>query len=217
MRFIPDGTDVIEDKAGTSNFQGGKPAWITLISDGTGWHSLTDGNLYNMDGALRYYRLYVTSISASSASSSYASVAEWQFKIGSSWLTNAMTSDSTGHIGGYAATISASSTYMSNHPYYAFDGESESSESHWFSDEGGFSLSAPYDGLAWLMVDFGQPVPISGIRIKGMDDSRTTNNYWSPDVFKVQGSSNGADWVDLGWTISSGVKTHSRTHEILAP
>jgi hypothetical protein len=155
----------------------------------------------------RFYRFVVDSTATSVESTL---VFEVQFKASSNFLTNAVTGNRTGTIGGYPVVVDYSSYGTAQQlGWKTFDGLNSGPQNNgWLSMKYTFSNVAPYDAdpPQWVSVDFGSnPIDVTGLRIWG-DMTSFTNG---PDAFHLEYSEDGRNWSVVSGSTRSGIDTNS--------
>ena len=164
----------------------------------------------------RYYRLVMNAVGGNSQG--MVALDELQFKVSGAWLTNHMTGNASGAIGGYVPTISASAEYSASYAAYkAFDGVIGTSSSYWNSPAGCSLTTAPFtcNPAQWIGVDFKTNVQISGIKLTGNSVAGNSNGQYNPTDFVLQGSSDNSAWTVIIGSARTGVNnlTSTSTHE----
>ena len=159
--------------------------------------------LYIFGSANTFYRLRITDIHPNGLAF-YVMIEELQFYWNGAWQTNAMTSDTTGTIGGIPCTTFASSTDGTNGAREAFDGllwnYSGQIAHSWVSSSSFLSGGYYVSSNEWVGVQFNQPIPITKFRIY---DGHYTNQdlYGYPYNFVFESSADNIIWTQLGsWT-----------------
>lgn len=155
-----------------------------------------------LQGGYRYYRYHVTAIGFPSGG--VLAITEINFKVNGAWLGN------TGgtKIGPYPVTITNSTANPSTFTgAQAFDGIASYGI---FFQSTNFASTAPYNGDAWIRVDFGTGVKvnITGINISAIEYTV------SPKTWQLEGSQDGVTWITIpGSAISNVHFIRSFTYE----
>jgi hypothetical protein len=150
------------------------------------------GSNGSAERGFRIYRILITSIQGSVGR---AGISSAELIVDDRVLENLMTGAASGTIGPFSASVSSSAGSAA---LYAFDA---STGTGWTSVNGSFSTQDPFAVGAtpvYLQVDFGQPVPVEGIRLyrqPGILSASFAPQF--PKGITVQGSNDGSVFQDL--------------------
>jgi hypothetical protein len=164
---------------------------IRYFTDGSAWYTTGRNGRVATSYSYRYWRLTLLSTQGNHPSL-WATLPELRFKVAGSFLLNAMTSNSTGAIGSYAATITASNSDPTNLPYKAFDGNGNGAS---FTTASATVTNAPPYDLTTpvtVTVDFGSPVAVEAIELTGSSTQMST-----PDSLYFSASADDSTYVDI--------------------
>ena len=154
------------------------------------------------------WRLFVDSVQ----SSSYVEIWEMKLKMNGVFRSGSeVTCATCGNIGGVPISniVPSSEWSTSWQGYGVFEGNIGSgSNQSWASTAGAFSSTSPYDGAAWLEVQFASPIMIEGIQFypeagKDCADSYYFQYHDGIDWITVPGSNQTntacGEWVTVEW------------------
>lgn len=149
----------------------------------------------------RYYRVYFTSVN----DDNWLMLSNIDFYMNGTWAAENISSNTNATIGGYSVTISGN--VNSSDAYHAIQDNISGNSYSWGTPAGDFSSSSPYNGTAWVKVDFGSPVGINGLKIYGCNSSCGSNEN-APDRWRLEDSNDNSNWVTIpGSEITSDVDT----------
>ena len=158
-------------------------------------------------GGYRYYRFRALSKFGDCGYPTDGGNSGLAFRWDSTWQTNAMTSNTSGTIGGLPAQLSSSSEYSST--YSAWKMFDNLTTTDWEPASGNFTGVSPWDesSVNWVKVNFGagNEPQITGMRIAGS----YTYPDCSLDQWRLEGSANDSTWETIVGSEQNGQDVRS--------
>lgn len=154
----------------------------------------------------RYFKFVITKTVDGNNCSGESALELFQFSWNQTLQTNAMTSDTTGTIGGYPVRLTASTEYStaSYGAWRAMDGLAVAPGNRWSTMGNDFS-GTPGVGLSWFTADFGAGnfINLDAYKVVGYHTGSTSfsltdpTSPCSPTEFHLEGSNDASVWTPI--------------------